>query len=381
LRLHHFLFVALTIIAGTPIAVLALWEENTTYQNELDAARERHLLVARNLTATLSHYVKDVEAIFGLAFESDALNHPVIGLADLLMSLDVIHVRRLAPDGTLEAEIKDLSGELATDPPPALLADLRILAAGEHGQIAISNLYHDPSGTPVFYLVKELPAGRLGLGVLTTRYLVSLQQAIVFGDHGHAVIVDAKGQVIAHPLKDWVAASHDLSGEPVVAAMMRDETGVGQFHAQAFGPTFGNDMIAAYALVPETGWGVVVPRPVGELRRRATKLNEMATMITLVSFGGAALMAWLLALYLARPVRSVADTAEAVLQGNDEVSVPAFHGLVPYEIHRLGAAFNTMLNDQRRRVAETRQALLQAETSNTAKSQFLANMSHESAPP
>jgi signal transduction histidine kinase/ActR/RegA family two-component response regulator len=163
----------------------------------------------------------------------------------------------------------------------------------------------------------------------------------------------------------------------VVAAMMRDETGVGQFHAQAFGPTFGNDMIAAYALVPETGWGVVVPRPVGELRRRATKLNEMATMITLVSFGGAALMAWLLALYLARPVRSVADTAEAVLQGNDEVSVPAFHGLVPYEIHRLGAAFNTMLNDQRRRVAETRQALLQAETSNTAKSQFLANMSHE----
>jgi signal transduction histidine kinase/CheY-like chemotaxis protein len=88
-------------------------------------------------------------------------------------------------------------------------------------------------------------------------------------------------------------------------------------------------------------------------------------------------MAGLLALYLAHPVRTVAATAEAVLQGNDKVAVPGFHGLVPYEIRRLGAAFNTMLEDLRRRAAETRQALRQAETSNAAKSQFLANMSHE----
>ena len=88
-------------------------------------------------------------------------------------------------------------------------------------------------------------------------------------------------------------------------------------------------MIAGYAVVPETGWGVMVPQPMSELRRRADQVNEMATVIALVSFGAAALMAWLLALYLARPVRSVAATAEAVLDGNDEVSVPEFRGLVP----------------------------------------------------
>jgi signal transduction histidine kinase/CheY-like chemotaxis protein len=373
LRLHHLLFIAFTIIAGAPIAVLALWEGNTSFQNELDSVRERHLLVARNLTSTMSRYVKDVEAVFGLAFESGALSHPVAGLTDLLMSLDVIHVCLLAPDGTLEAEIKGLSGEAVGDLAPPLLADLRGLAANAHGQIAISNLYHDPAGTPVFYLVKQFPAGRLGLGVITTSYLVSLQQAIAFGDHGHAVMVDAKGQVIAHPLKDWVAASRDISGVPVVAAMMRGETGVGQFYS----PAFNGNMIAGFAVVPETGWGVMVPQPISELRRRADQVNEMATVIAMVSFGGAALMAWLLALYLARPVRSVAATAEAVLNGNDEVAVPEFHGLVPFEIRRLGAAFNTMLDGLRRRAAETRQALRQAETSNAAKSQFLANMSHE----
>jgi signal transduction histidine kinase/ActR/RegA family two-component response regulator len=373
LRLHHLLFIAFTIVAGAPIAGLALWEGNTSFQNELDSVRERHLLVARNLTSTMSRYVKDVEAVFGLAFESGALSHPVAGLTDLLMSLDVIHVCLLAPDGTLESEISGLSAAPIGNFPLPLLADLRVLAASAHGQIAISNLYHDPAGTPVFYLVQQFPAGRLGLGVVTTSYLVSLQQAIAFGDHGHAVIVDARGQVIAHPFKDWIAASRDISGVPVVAAMMRGETGVGQFYS----PAFNGNMIAGYAVVPETGWGVMVPQPIAELRRRADQVNQMAMVIALVSFGGAALMAWLLALYLARPVRRVAATAEAVLQGNDEVAVPEFHGLVPYEIRRLGAAFNTMLDGLRRRATETRQALRQAETSNTAKSQFLANMSHE----
>jgi two-component system, sensor histidine kinase len=130
-------------------------------------------------------------------------------------------------------------------------------------------------------------------------------------------------------------------------------------------------------VVPETGWGVMVPQPIAELRSRADQVNQMATVIALVAFAGAAVMAWLLALYLAHPVRSVAATAEAVLNGNDEVAVPPFHGLVPHEIRRLGAAFNTMLDGLRARAAETSQALRQAETSNAAKSQFLANMSHE----
>ncbi len=321
----------------------------------------------------MSRYVKDVEAVFGLAFESGALTHPVAGLTDLLMSLNVIHVCILGPDGAVESALPGLSNAPTGALPPPLLTELRVLAGGAEGRIAISNLYHNSAGLPVFYLVKQFSGGRLGLGVMTTSYLVSLQQAIAFGDHGHAVMVDAKGQVIAHPFKDWVAASRDISGVSVVAAMMRGETGVGQFYS----PAFHGNMIAGYAVVPETGWGVMVPQPIGELRRRADQVNEMATVIALVSFGGAALMAWLLALYLARPVRSVATTAESVLGGNDEVSVPAFSGLVPFEIRRLGAAFNTMLEGLRRRAAETQQALRQAETSNAAKTQFLANMSHE----
>nr|WP_294512570.1 ATP-binding protein [uncultured Rhodopila sp.] len=373
LRLHHLLFLAFTLVAGLPVGVLALWEGATASRIELDSVHERHLLIARDVTSTLSRYIRDVEAVFALTLESGALNQPVTGLADMLLSLHIVHVGVLGPGGAMEAELPGLSAEPIGELPPPLLEELRMLAAGAHGRIAVSNLYHDPAGHPVFYLVKLLPRGRIGLGAMSNTYLLSLQQSIVFGDHGHAVITDARGQVIAHPLKEWVASSRDLSALPVVAAMMRHETGVGQF----FSPAFNATMIAGYAVVPETGWGVMVPQPLSELHARSDKVNRVALAVALVTFAGAALMSWLLALYIARPLRHVADTAEAVLSDSNEVAVPAFRGPVPQEIRRLGAAFNTMLDGLRQRAAETRQALLRAEASDAAKTQFLANMSHE----
>jgi signal transduction histidine kinase/ActR/RegA family two-component response regulator len=371
--MHHLLFIAFTLVAAVPIAVLALWEGRTSFQNELDSVRERHLLVARNLTSTMSRYVKDLKSVFSVAIESGALEKPVAGLADLLTSLEVVHLCILAPDGHVESTMSGLSESDTQVLPEKLIRELRLLPRAGSPETVLSNLYHDLHNNPVFYLVKPLAEGRTAVGVVRTPYLVSLQLAIAFGDHGHAVIVDAKGQVIAHPLKDWVAASRDISGVNVVAVMIRGQAGVDQFYS----PAFHGDMIAGYAVVPETGWGVMVPQPISELQRRADKVNQMAIVIAVVSFVVAALVSWLLALYLARPVRVVASTAEAVLNGNDEVSVPEFRGAVPREIRRLGLAFNTMLTDLRRRAAETLAALHQAETSNKAKSQFLANMSHE----
>ncbi len=373
LRMHHLLFIAFTLVAAVPIAALALWEGRTAFQNELDSVRERHLLVARNLTSTVSRYVKDLKAVFGVAIESGALETPVTGLADLLTSLEVVHVCVLGSDGSVESWMRGLPESEMQPVTDKRFQELRVLPKAGSTDTVMSNLYHDAKNNPVFYLIKPLSNGRIALGIVRTRYLVSLQQTIAFGDHGHAVITDAKGQVIAHPLKDWVAASRDISGVNVVAAMIRGETGVDQFYS----PAFHDDMIAGYAVVPETGWGVMVPQPITELRRRASIVNQMATIIAVASFVTAALLSWLIAVYLARPVRVVASTAEAVLDGNEEVSVPVFRGAVPREIRQLGLAFNTMLDDLRRKAAETLQALRQAEMSNEAKTQFLANMSHE----
>ena len=372
LRLHHLLFIAFTLVAAVPLAVLAVWEGNSAFRNEIESVRERHLLVARNLTSTMSRYVRDVKAVFTVVFESGALRMSIPGMADLMMSLNVTSVARVAPDGSVEATLPGLPNEFGARLDDKLLTMLRALAAANPSQPAISQLQR-AGGQPVFYIVKPLVNGSLGVGILATTYLQSLQSQIAFGDNGHAVITDSTGQVIAHPFKDWVAASRDISGVPVVAAMKRGETGVGTF----FSPAFRGDMIAGYSVVPETGWGVMVPQPIAELRHRADTVNEMATIVAIASFAAAALMSWLIALYLARPVRDIAVTAEAVLSGDENAPLPVLHGWVPREIRRMGLAFNTMLQGLRRRAAEIRHALQQAEMSNQAKTQFLANMSHE----
>ncbi len=374
LRMHHLLVLAFTLVTAIPLAVLAIWEGKTAFQNEMESVRERHLLVARNLTSTLSRYVMDLNSAFSLAFTDGALSPSNSGLGKLLTSLDVVHVCILNADGAVESIFPGLMDEpIRRRPDAERFKILRALADEKTDEPVLSKLYHDAIGRPVFYIVKALPGGRMGMGIVTTQYLVSLQQAIAFGDRGHAVLTDSKGQVIAHPLRDWVAASRDISGVPAVAAMMRGETGVGQFYS----PAFNDTMIAGYAVVPETGWGVMVPQPITELRRRANQVNELAFVIAVAAFLAAALISYLIALWLTRPVRRVAATAEAVIAGNDHVSVPAPGLWAPSEIRSLGLAFNTMLEDLRRKAGETAQALRQAETSSKAKTQFLANMSHE----
>ncbi|MBS0640264.1 MAG: ATP-binding protein [Acetobacteraceae bacterium] len=367
------LIVAFVIVAAVPITILASLESRISYQRELDAVHERHLLIARNLTATMSRYVRDVEAAMNLALASDQMAEPNPALVGLLEGLGFRHVCVLGPDDRQERWLRGLAGD--TQPPtvPTTLRDLRSLAGAALNKIRFSPLHRDDSNEPVLYLVKALPDGRLGLGIIGTSYLVSLQQAIAFGERGHAVIVDPKGQVIAHPLKERMALSHDYSSVPVVAAMMRGESGVGTFHSVSF----NGELIAGYSVVPETGWGVMVPQPVEELRRRAHQPTSVAAMVAGLAFIAVISLGWLFALQLMKPVRAVADVAEAVLRGNEEVAMPPVKGLVPREVRRMGEAFNTMLHALRQKAAETRQALHHAETSSQAKTQFLANMSHE----
>jgi signal transduction histidine kinase/CheY-like chemotaxis protein len=372
--MHHLLFLAFTLVAAVPIAILAIWEGHTAFQNELTSVRERHLLVARNLTTTLSRYANDVKSAFALTLASGPITSPVPGLSDLLSSLNVIHVCILNSDGSVDSVLPGLSG----NGPMAMIskerfAVLRGIVAEAADQPVLTKLYHDASGKPIFYLLKLLPGDKLGVGIVNTAYLVALQQAIAFGDHGHAVITDAKGQVISHPLKDWVAASRDISGVSVVAAMMRGETGVGQFYS----PAFNDMMIAGYAVVPETGWGVMVPQPIGELKRRAEMVNQLALIVAIVAFSAAALLSYFFAIWLSGPVRRVASTAEAVVRGQEDVTAPVFGRLAPSEIQGMGRAFNTMLSELRRRAADAKLALKEIETSNRAKTRFLANMSHE----
>src|SRR5262249_4640491 len=75
--------------------------------------------------------------------------------------------------------------------------------------------------------------------------------------HGTAYLVDSTGRAIAHPDTGLVSSFASLVALPPVAAFIHSpESG-----ALRYG-TGATETLAAYALVPGYGWGVIVERPV-----------------------------------------------------------------------------------------------------------------------
>lgn len=374
LRMHHILFVAFTTIAAVPVFSLAAWVENRAVQQEIDLARDKHLLVARNLTSAFSRYVFDVKAAFRLSVATFYSGEQAPGLKDLLTSLEFRHICIVDPD---TGEVERYMPGFADATSPHIVLKPETIQGFKHqlqnDQIVITDLRRDVTGKPAFFLLKALPDGRIAYGVIGTDYLIELQRKIAFGARGHATILDAAGKVIAHPWQKWIDAEFDLSKTPPAKATMAGNTGVMQF----FSPAFKAEMITAYTSVPETGWQVWVPQPMEELYAQANEVGRAATAIAFLSLVAAGLISWSLAKYISRPLKTVTATAGAIAEGDLNARAPDFAAYIPSELRRLADSFNHMLDELRRKNGELADAALRAEAASRAKSEFLANMSHE----
>ena len=81
------------------------------------------------------------------------------------------------------------------------LVAFRELARANPSSIAITDLVRVNNET-LFFVIREFADGTMVLGALEMTFLREVQRAIVFGERGHSMIVDAKGRVIAHPDPD-----------------------------------------------------------------------------------------------------------------------------------------------------------------------------------
>ena len=85
-----------------PFLSLAAWVRHSAVSREIDAAREKHLVIAQNMTAAFSRYVFDVTAGFQEAVSIGFSGTQVDGLQDLLISLKFRHVVIIGPTGEIE---------------------------------------------------------------------------------------------------------------------------------------------------------------------------------------------------------------------------------------------------------------------------------------
>jgi signal transduction histidine kinase len=364
----------LIFCVATAIPLIASWFVlgNITYKKEVADVQTRHLLIARNLASSLQRYHNDLEAGFSLISSNLIAGHQLSDTNKFTTALGFRHF--CIADFKTGKVINQVGPETAPCPkliPSSRLTDLKNLIKND--KITFSPVWPGPKNKPLIYIVKKT-GDKLAVASINTEYFIRLGKAVAFGKIGHAAIVDQQGNILAHPKPDWVAQRKNIAQISIVQRMLAGKTGVAQFYS----PAARQEMIAGFSSVKGTGWSVMVPQPVSELKEKAGVAHKTFFSIVALCIFLAGLVAATVARVIMRSVNSVIDVAKEVEQGNNDVALDvddSWH--VPHEFKDLQKRFNAMAKSVAKYQKKQRQERDRAEFDSSTKAEYFANLAHE----
>ena len=243
------------------------------------------------------------------------------------------------------------------------LATAPLLAAGlpaKGGGPRWSQVYAAPRrGETAMTLV--VPLGDPAVGALAAEISLATLQRLVartrVGARGAAFVVDASGRYVAHPDVARVLTRAHAGEGSIVAEVARalaapaemQGARVAEFHGGG-----GEDLLGAYAVLPDVGWGAVAAQPKAdafaavERMRRTALAGGMLSLVVAVILG-----AWF-ARGIARPVSELVKGALEIARGRfgREVEVK-----VRNEIGDLAYTFNHMSRELKSYDGENRRLI------------------------
>ncbi len=334
MSLRTALLAAFLTAGGAPLLVFWAWPHSAAIEGEKREARERHLLLAQTLAASLDQYHRDLNTLF------DGLAPLAAGDAEVSLAekrLTELHFRHIcvfdAKTGALRRAVMDTGPDCPADARADLFENVRAIM--ENGETGLSRVVRLQGGRPGLLMARRF-GDALVVAAITTEKFVSLASSVRFGGRGHAVIVDDGGRVLAHPNAGYMAEMRDLSALPIVAAMGDGGSGVGEFHS----PLLDAQMIAGYAVAAESGWGVMVPQPVAELHDKVAQISASARLVFALGLALSAGIALLFSRRLASEIGSVSDAAQRMALGERAARAPENGGF--REVATLARSFNRM---------------------------------------
>ncbi len=294
LSFRHLLFLVMILTSLIPITAISFWSANSALENEYNMVHDKHLLLAQNITKALNRYAIDALAIFTTVTNSNSHQGVDSIMFDLLNTVDVVSIGVFNPQGQRESVVYG-----AEKSQPLSLTDANNpFDLSELSEAHFTPIHKNGVLQPTLYMIRQTPDMRIWLATMHATYIEQLQSAVMFGDKGHAAIVDKRGNVLAHPNKTWQAEAKNISKVSIVKQMMAGETGVSQFYS----PAVKADMIAGFDVVPTTGWGVMIPQPLVELDQRAFVVIKFTLLVALVSLIVCSVFSWWIVGLITRPI-------------------------------------------------------------------------------
>lgn len=172
--------------------------------------------------------------------------------------------------------------------------------------------------------------------ICTILDIVSEQiKAVKFGETGYALLVNEKGQVLAHPDSAFTSGDtlSDLSQYPPVNNLLSGNEGEFVFSDQ------NNTEWMTYGTLLDNGWGVLVLQEKAEVFASENQFKQTAILIALASIGLASIIAWFVAESLVKPLRNLTNAAMSLANGNLDQTVNIKR---QDELGLLGNSFNNM---------------------------------------
>jgi putative nucleotidyltransferase with HDIG domain len=219
-------------------------------------------------------------------------------------------------------------------------------------------------------------AGRRGLAVMTVlvpladpavgavaaevslAHLQTLAARTRVGARGTAFLVDGTGRYVAHPDAARVLSGERASEEAIVSQVSRAlaaPAGHQMARVAEFRDGRGQDLLGAYAILPEVGWGVVAAQPRADAFASVRRMQRTALAGGLLSMVLAvALSAWF-ARGIARPVGELVKGALEIAGGRfgREAKVRARNeiGDLAYTFNHMSRELSSYDNENRRLIA------------------------------
>ena len=413
MRLRFVLAVVLILVGATPAVVLATWLHSRATDIQVADVSQRSLLLAKTLARFIDGQLTD----FSHSLDILSTSHSLSGLPDGLL--------KNAADRGLTA-VCMLSGArrpqdvaivigAATCLPrdeERMWRDIRRRMPPSGGGVVFSEVLLDSDGLPAVFAVNFRAGLPFAAARMSLDRLRDLRRSIAFGEKGHAAIVDHRGNIVSHPRPDWEVAIKNIAKIDPVARMIAGETGISRFYS----PAADLKMVAGFAAIPRSGWGVMVPQPERELAFYAEEIQKSGQFALIAGVLAAGLLAWWLAGRLTAPIARVEEASRRLAAGEIPGEIDTKGLLVPAEVGSLAANFTVMAERLRQRTLERERVVddmrrlkdeletrvadrtleltmeinqrdrmekellrskAEVEYANRAKTEFLAHMSHE----
>lgn len=301
MRLRTIMTIVFCISALAPLALFWLWPQSKALENEIENARDRHLVIARNLTETLDQYHTSLVSTFDYVISGSDMKLGGEPQVKLLEQLDIISLcsinqqtgkviqsvdttRAKCPESFTKQQLSWMQGELGDTKEKTVMSGL-VQTKSSGNVISLLHAKND-----LIYV-----------GTVSRDTFKRIGESIRFGQNGHAFIVDKNGIEIYHPKNQKEVDIKNHNNMPIVQDAMADNSGVQTY----FSPIFNQDMIAGYSKAARSGLIVIVPQPLHELEAKALENKETALTVLAIGFALAIILAYIASKIITHPIEEM----------------------------------------------------------------------------